>query len=123
MFTLRFLVAGLIMVLATASGDSGEKKPDKKVQIIGLWEWQKEIAPWRYHPRTGAAKYEFTKDGKIKSSDKLEGTYELEGEILKVKLGGKSLTWTITRLNATELILEEGETQDDTWRQRWFKKK
>ena len=123
MFTPRFLAVGLVMVLATVPGDSGEKKPNNKEQIIGVWQWRREVGVWCYPPRSGAAEYEFTKDGKIKSSDKVEGTYELEGEILKVKLGGKSLTWTITRLNATELTLEEGETQDFTWRMRSFKKK
>ena len=128
--TLRFLAAGLIVVLVTApsdSGDTGEKKPIDKKQLIGVWQWQWEMGVWCCPPRSGAAKYEFTKDGKIKSSDNVEGTYELAGETLKVKLGGKTVTWTIVRLDAAELVLEEGKMPvvngEDAWRMRSFKKK
>jgi len=67
------------------------------------------------------------KDGKIKSSDNVEGTYELVGETLKVKLGGKTVTWTIFRLDAAELVIEVGKMPvwdgDDAWRMRSFEKK
>jgi hypothetical protein len=88
MFTPRFLAAGLIVVLATAPGDSDEKKPVDKEKLVGVWHWRQEMGIWCYRTRLCAAKYEFTKDGKIKSSDDVEGTYEFEGQILKVKLGG-----------------------------------
>ena len=130
MLTLRLLAAGLMVVLVTASGDSGEsgeKKPIDKKQLIGVWHWRQEMGIWCYRPRSCAAKYEFTKDGKIKSSDNEEGTYELAGEILKVKLGGKTVTWTIVRLDAAELVLEVGKMPvwdgDDAWRMRYFEKK
>ena len=130
MLTLRFLAAGLIVVLVTApgdSGDSGEKKPIDKKQLIGVWHWRQEMGIWCYRPRSCAAKYEFTKDGQIKSSDNVEGTYELAGETLKVKLGGKTVTWTIVRLGAAELVLEVGKMPvwdgDDAWRMRYFEKK
>src|SRR3954465_9405023 len=109
MLTPRFLAAGLIVVLATATSDSGEKKPGNKEQIVGVWQWRQEMGIWCYRPRSCAAKYEFTKDGKIKSSDNVEGTYELAGEILKVKLAGKDLNWRIVRLDAAELTLEVGK--------------
>jgi hypothetical protein len=109
MFIPRFLAAGLVMVLAAVPEDSGGKKPSNKEQIIGVWQWQGEMGVWCYPPRSCAAKYEFTKDGKIKSSDNVEGTYELAGETLKVKLGGKTVTWTIVRLDAAELVVEVGK--------------
>ena len=130
MLTLRFLAAGLIVVLVTVPGDSGdtaEKKPIDKKQLIGVWHWRQEMGIWCYRPRSCAAKYEFTKDGKIKSSDNVEGTYELAGETLKIKLGGKTLTWTILRLDAKELAIEVGKMPvwdgDDAWRIRHFEKK
>jgi hypothetical protein len=130
MFTLRFLTASLIVLLVTApgdSGDSGDKKPIDNKQLIGVWQWRGEMGVWCYPPRSCAAKYEFTKDGKIKSSDNVEGTYELAGETLKLKLGGKTVTWTIVRLDAAELIIEVGKLPvvdgDDAWRMRSFEKK
>lgn len=127
MLSPRFLAAGLIVVLATATGDSGEKKPIDKKQLIGVWHWRQEMGIWCYRARSCAAKYEFTKDGKIISSDNVEGTYELAGETLKVKLGGKTVTWTIVRLDAAELALEVGKMPvwdgDDAWRMRYFEKK
>jgi hypothetical protein len=127
MLTLRFLTAGLIVVLVTAPGDFGEKEPIDKKQLIGVWHWWQEMGIWCLRPRSCAAKYEFTKDGKIKSSDNVEGTYELAGETLKVKLGGKTVTWTIVRLDATRLDLEVGKMPvwdgDDAWRMLLFEKK
>ncbi len=130
MLALRFLAAGLIVVLVTAPGgsdDTGEKKPIDKKRLIGVWHWRNEMGIWCYRTRSCAAKYEITKDGKIKSSDNVEGTYELAGEILKVKLGGKDLNWTIFRLDAAELVLEVGTMPiwdgDDAWRLRSFEKK
>ena len=130
MLTTRFLAASLIVLLVTApgdSGDSGDKKPIDNKQLIGVWQWRGEMGVWCYPPRSCAAKYEFTKDGKIKSSDNVEGTYELVGEILKVKLGGKDLNWRIVRLDAAELTLEVGKMPvwdgDDAWRMRFFEKK
>ena len=80
-----------------------------------------------YRRRSCAARYEFTKDRKIKSSDNVEGTYELAGVTLKLKLGGKTVTWTIVRLDAAELVLEVGKMPvwdgDDAWRRRYFEKK
>ena len=127
MFTPRFLAAGLILVLATVPSDSGEKKSFDKEQIVGVWQWREEMGIWCYRPRSCAAKYEFSKDGKIKSSDNVEGTYELAGEILKVKLGRKELNWRIVGLDATRLTLEVGKMPvwdgDDAWRMRFFEKK
>jgi len=127
MFTPRFLAAGLILVLATFPRDSGEKKSFDKKQIVGVWQWREEMGIWCYRPRSCAAKYEFSKDGKIKSSDNVEGTYELVGEILKVKLGRKELNWRIVGLDATRLTLEVGKMPvwdgDDAWRMRYFEKK
>ena len=127
MLTLRFLAASLIVVLVTTPGDSGEKKPVNKEQLIGVWHWQKEIGIWCFPARSCAANYEFTQDGKIKSSDNVEGTYELAGETLKINLGGKTVTWRIVRLEAKELVLEVGKMPvwdgDDAWRMRYFEKK
>jgi len=127
MLTPRFLAAGLFIFLAAVPSNSGEKKLDYKQQIIGAWQWRQEMGIWCYRPRSCATKYEFTKDGKIKSSDNVEGTYELAGDTLKVKLGGKTVTWTIIRLDAGELVLEVGKMPvwdgEDAWRTQFFEKK
>ena len=127
MLTPRFLAAGLIVVLVAAPSGSDVKTSVDKEQIVGVWQWRQELGIWCYRPRSCAAKYEFSKDGKIKSSDNVEGTYELAGEILKVKLGGKDLNWRIVRLDAAELTLEVGKMPvwdgDDAWRMRYFEKK
>jgi hypothetical protein len=127
MLTPRFLAAGLIVVLVAAPSGSDVKTSVDKEQIVGVWQWRQELGIWCNPPRSCAARYEFTKDGKIKSSDNVEGTYELAGEILKVKLGGKDLNWRIVRLDAAELTLEVGKVPvwdgDDAWRMRYFEKK
>src|SRR4051812_42113381 len=127
MLTPRFLAAGLVVALATAPGTADEKKPVDKGQIVGVWHWQLEMGIWCYRQRSCAARYEFTRDGKVISSDNMEGTYELAGETLKVKLGGKTLTWRIVRLDAAELAVEVGTMPvwdgDDAWRMRYFEKK
>src|SRR5262249_7255120 len=106
---------------------SEEKKSFDKEQIVGVWQWRGGLGIWCYRERSCAAKYEFTKDGKIKSSDNVEGTYELVGENLKVKLGGKELKLRIVGLDATKLTLEVGKMPvwdgDDAWRMRSFEKK
>lgn len=130
MLTLRFLAAVLIMVFVTApgnSGDTGEMMPIDNEQLIGVWHWQWEMGVWCTPRRSCAARYEFTKDGKIRSSDNMEGTYELAGKTLKVNLGGKTVAWTIIRLDATEFVTEVGKMPivngDDAWRMRRFGKK
>lgn len=130
MLTPRFWAFGLIVVLMAApgdSGDTGDKKPLDKKQLIGVWEWRHETGVWCYPPRSCAARYEFTTDGRIKSSDNEEGNYELVGETLKVQLGGKMATWMIVQLDAKELGIEVGKMPivngDDAWRARYFEKK
>jgi hypothetical protein len=77
--------------------------------------------------RTGPATIEFTADGKIKTGDKLEGTYESNGDILKAKLADTAITWKIQRLDDQGLVLVEGKIGivegKDKFSMRWFKKK
>jgi uncharacterized protein (TIGR03066 family) len=104
-----FLVAGSEIA---ATGDEKPKKgPPNAEKIIGKWEVTKGEVP-------AGSLVEFTKDGKLKITLKaegkdisLEGTYKVEGDILKsaMKVGDKEITDTdtIKTLNKTTLILED----------------
>ena len=100
----------------------------KKAQIVGVWEWQQEWhGLWSFARRTGPARFEFTKDGKIKTSDNVEGTYEIAGDVLKGKLGEKAIALKIMRIDNEALVLYEGNLGvvdgRDRFSMRWFKKK
>jgi hypothetical protein len=120
MFALRLLGVGLVIFLASVPSDSGEK-PDNKEKVVGVWDWQQEYVPWHYVARTGPATIEFTKDGKIRTSDKVEGTYAVDGKLLKVKLSNKTATWEILDLDGQRLLVIEKRT--DNLHTTSFKKK
>jgi hypothetical protein len=126
MLALRFLLAACVMSTVAASIDSGEKTPTNNEKIVGVWEWTWEWhGLWRTERRTGPAVIEFTKDGKIKTSDKMEGTYDIQGDVLKAKLGETVITakisFSVASLQSLNLT-EEGEV-GKTYRMRVFKKK
>jgi uncharacterized protein (TIGR03067 family) len=118
-----------ILTYDSAAPDSPkQKQPTNKEKLIGVWEWQEEWGgTWRFVPRTGPATIEFTKDGKIKTSDKAKGTYQVDGDVLKVTFGERAVTWKIGRLDNQALVLEEGQfglvDGKDKFRMRWFKRK
>ena len=118
--------------LATSpSSTKPEPKPQatNKDKIVGTWEVAKsdEIPP--------GTVFEFTKDGKMKMSMKMEGktvemegTYEVEGETLKsVGKGpdGKEdkNTDTIVKLTDTELVIKNPKIKKPRSQMIEFKKK
>ena len=91
----------------------------------GYTQWQEEWGgEWHLVPRTGPATIEFTKDGKIKTSDKVEGTYEVTGNVLKGTLEKKAITWKVSfHTDHKTLVLVEGNDGKDKYSMRWFQKK
>ena len=124
--TLQF---GLSVALVALLGlGVSAQAPTNKEKIVGVWEWQQQWGgTWRMVPRTGPTTIEFTRDGKIKTSDKAEGSYELDGNVLKAKLGEQTINWKIGRLDDIELVLKQGKLGimdgTDKYSMRWFKKK
>ena len=80
-----------------------EDKPDYAKLIVGKWEVTKS------DPGTVpvGAIIEFTKDGKLKASintDTVEGTYTLDGDKIKTKIGDQAKeTITIFKISETEM--------------------
>jgi len=126
MLTLRFMLVVCFVGAVVASANSGEKVLTNKEKIVGVWQWEWEWhGLWRTEKQTGPAIIEFTKDGKIKTSDKMEGTYEVQGEILKAKLGETALTAEISFgvPSLPSLTLTEQGEIGTTFRIRMFHKK
>jgi hypothetical protein len=126
--TLRFVLSMAMVVVLGAGLSAQNQAPTKKEKIIGVWEWRQEWGGiWHFVPRTGPSTIEITKDGKIKTSDKVEGTYEVDGDLLKAKLADKTVTWEVGRLDDQELVLVEGKLglveEKDKYSMRWFNKK
>jgi uncharacterized protein (TIGR03066 family) len=99
-------------------GDDERLKPDVvKEKLPGTWEG-KETSLF-----TGQV-WAFTKDGKVITTvtmkrgnreNKQEGTWRIDGGVVKVTLKGSSgrvkgvtSEWTITQLDDQELVVEEG---------------
>jgi uncharacterized protein (TIGR03066 family) len=114
------LTAGLLLGL-TAAGRADEKKDDKtnKEKIVGTWVLEKPADP---NGLPAGTVFEFTKDGKVKVSAKvdgkdinLEGTYSVDGDKLKTVIkdsSGKehSDTDTITKLTDKELVIKDSRS-------------
>jgi hypothetical protein len=94
---------------STDEGSREDRRPTSKEKLVGVWKWEEEWGgTWRFVPRTGPATIEFTNDGKIKTSDKVEGTYELDGDVLKARFAARAVTWKIRQLDNDRLVLVEG---------------
>jgi uncharacterized protein (TIGR03066 family) len=125
------LTAGLVLGLA-AAGRAEEKKDDKdkanKDKLVGTWVLEKPEKP---KGLPSGATVEFTKDGKVKLTAKvegrdinLEGTYSVDGDKLKTTSkdqDGKEHTDTdtISKLTDKELVLKNSKTDEELT----FKKK
>jgi uncharacterized protein (TIGR03066 family) len=116
------LTAGLGLGL-TAAGRADEKKDDKtnKEKIVGTWVLEKPETPKNLPP---GAVFEFTKDGTLKFSAKVdgkdvhgEGTYSVDGDKLKTAIkdpngGEQSDTDTITKLTDKEMVIKETKSDE-----------
>jgi hypothetical protein len=113
---------------SAGAGLPEEERSTNKEKIVGVWQWEEEWGgTWRFVPRTGPATIEFTTDGKIKTSDKVEGTYELDGNMLKARLAGRAVTWKTSRLDNSGLVVVDGKLGivdgKDKFSMRFFKRK
>ena len=127
MRSLPILVVACLSLALVSRGSSTAPLPvrKEKASIVGTWEVSKG------EPLGGIV--EFSKDGKLKMTMKLgdtslsmDGSYSVEGEILKVSMKGpdgkeRTETIKITKLTDKELVTEEkkGDKADITE----FKKK
>jgi uncharacterized protein (TIGR03066 family) len=125
MNALRLAVVGCLLLGLTvvARAEKDDKDADTKAKLVGKWE------PTKSKDLPQGAVVEVTKDGKMfltaKMGDKelkLEGTYTVKGDKLKMtfKQGGQEMTQTVTIKKLTDTVLitvdEKGETDE-------FKKK
>jgi uncharacterized protein (TIGR03066 family) len=111
---------GAVVVLAlagfTAAGQEKDKDKDKVdiKKLMGKWE-----------PKEGGITIEFADKGKLILSvdlggktEKVEGTYKLDGAKLEVVLsfGGKEMkeTLTIKKLTDDELVTTDSKGKDET---------
>jgi uncharacterized protein (TIGR03066 family) len=116
------LTAGLVLGLA-AAGRAEEKKDDKanKDKIVGTWVLEKPEKP---KGLPVGSTIEFTKDGKMKVSAKvegkdinIEGTYSVDGDKLKTTGQGpdgkeQTDTDTITKLTDKELVIKDSKSDE-----------
>jgi uncharacterized protein (TIGR03066 family) len=124
MRVLRFalLSVGCILAVATLAQAIDDKDKTNKEKIVGKWEPTEGNIP-------KGATIEFTKDGKVKIMvDKdgkpfmVEGTYEVDGDKLKVvlKFDGQEMKQTMTIKTLTD---KELATEDEKGKVDKFKKK
>ena len=121
MTALRFLAAGICVVVLVLGARAGEKKADtNKEKIVGTWEVAKADGALPL-----GSTVEYGKDGKAKVSVKngentttVDGTYTVEGDKLKLalKAGDTDLkmTLTIKKLTDKEYVSEneQGKTTE-----------
>lgn len=102
---MRYILAGLVLVLMAGCGGSGGSEPaaggdadsggDVAVSdnpLVGTWEVVEVIAGPDYS-NTGTF-YEFNDDGTMSSGSgslTIDGTYEVIGDTLRIVLGGVSM--------------------------------
>jgi len=113
------LLGSLVMVIGVASAREEKARIDK-AKLIGTWTYVKTSSK-KAPPEGIDMKVEFTKDGKLNLSMKLDdksrkmsGTYKVEGDQLTSVLkgpGGKEKTETVTisELTAKKLVTTEDE--------------
>jgi uncharacterized protein (TIGR03066 family) len=122
--TLAGLTAGLVVCSPFSGGTAPAPKPKtNKDKLVGTWVVTKsEEAP-------PEATVEFTKDGKLILSAKvdgkdmkMEGTYTVEGDKITTvtKAGGKEMkeTFTITKLTNTELVTKDERGKIDEFKRK-----
>ncbi len=132
MLTTRFpLAAAFLLGLTagfctqTANGDDPKKADISKDKLIGVWESVKE--PVQKDDLPKGSTVEFAKDGKlhveIKAKDiiKIDGTYVLEGDMLKIVLTAEGKephkeTLKVTKLTDTELVTKDEKNMVDEFK-------
>ena len=119
---LRLVLTTCLLLGLSAAAGAEDKKAEKsnKDKIVGTWVLEKPETPKALPP---GATLEFTKDGKLKLTGKVdgqdvnvEGTYSVDGDKLKtaVKDGDKEQTDTdtITKLTDKELVIKDTKTEE-----------
>ena len=102
MHTRLVVLVGVLFLAVTMMASAGS---DHAKKIVGVWEMTKG-------DRIGT-RYEFTKDGKIKVTDKagkeqpLEVSYKIKGDdlLLEVKMADKTEMETVTIKKLTDQLL------------------
>jgi len=120
---LQLLLAAGLLVGLTSVCRAEDKKDDKtnKEKIVGTWVLEKPDKPKNIPPGTTI---EFTKNGKLKLSAKvdgkdinIEGTYSVDGDKLKTTGQGpdgkeQTDTDTITKLTDKELVIKDSKSDE-----------
>jgi uncharacterized protein (TIGR03066 family) len=105
-------VVAVVCLIAPTSRP--KDKPDYAKLIVGKWEVTKA------DPGTvpEGAIIEFTKDGKLKASinaDTFEGTYTLDGDKIKTKIGDQDKeTITIVKISEKEMSTKDKDGKEVT---------
>jgi uncharacterized protein (TIGR03066 family) len=114
MLKLMSVVAVVCLIGSTARP---EDKPDYAKLIVGKWEVTK--ADPGTQPE--GMLVEFTKDGKMKGSFKIgdnvetfEGTYTLDGDKIKGKVGGRESEASTIVISRTEMIIKYNDGREVT---------
>jgi len=125
--TLGFGLAVLLVVAsAVAQDDKGAKKDkdaDDAKKLVGKWE------PKEAGPAGASAVVEFTKDGKLivaltfaGKTDRVEGTYKLDGSKLSVDFKDRKDTSTVTKLTDEELAIKDEKGKEEAFKRLKEKK-
>jgi uncharacterized protein (TIGR03066 family) len=117
---LGFGLAVLLVVSAGVSAQDKDKVDGKK--LIGKWE------PTTLPPGAKAV-IEFTKDNKLVVSftigdktEKIDGTYKLDGNKLMVDLKDKKETNTVTKLTDEDLVVKDEKGKEEAFKRLKEKK-
>jgi uncharacterized protein (TIGR03066 family) len=119
---LRIGLAGLLLLGVTAVRADDKKDLDKD-KLVGTWEVTKG------ETLELGSTCEFTKDGKLTfvikekgQTNKLEGTYKIDGQAFKatLKFGDKEATQTlkVPTLTDTELVMVDENGKKDTFKKK-----
>ena len=115
--TLGFGLAVLLVVASAVAQDAKDAKKDAidAKKLVGKWE-AKDLP-------LGQALVEFTKDGKMTitftfggKTDKVEGTYKLDGNTLSVDFKDRKDTSTVTKLTDEELALKHEKGKEEAFK-------
>lgn len=120
MYTVRLLVAGLVVGALTVAVRADDKKADNGKLLVGKWEATK-VDKDAGLPEGAVS--EFTKDGKCKVSFKIEGkemshegTYTVDGDTFTIVMKGsgtgeEKIKITIKKISDSECVTEhDGKT-------------